>query len=240
MKKIVLNSKTRVPKKAGDFSGWIKGVVYGPELKENKLVWVKVQDFNKAYQEAGRSTLVDLKVDEKEDYSVLFHEMQRNYLTNDLTHIDFYKVKMGEKIETTIDLNFIDEAPAIKELGAILVKSLYSLEVRCFPRHLIHSIDVSLKGLKDFEDYIYVKDIDVPKEIEVINNPETAVVSLSRPRTEEEIEKLDEKVEMDVDKVEVEKGGAEEEEGDAEDSDNKEGDEKNLNKDNQEKHEDKK
>lgn len=217
MKKIVLNAKSRIPKKAGDFSGWIKGVVYGPELKENKLVWVKVQDFNKAYSQAGRSTLVDLKIEDKEEeYSVLFHEMQRNNLTNDLTHIDFYKVKMGEKIETTIDLNFVDEAPAVKEHGAILVKGLYNLEVRCFPRHLVHSIDVSLQTLKDFEDSIYVKDIVVPKEIEVINNPDTAVVSLSRPRSEEEMEKLDEKVEMDVDKVEAEKGGEKEDEGEAE------------------------
>ena len=212
MKKIVLNAKSRTPKKEEDFSGWIKGVVYGPELKENKLVWVKVQDFNKAYDQAGRSTLVDLKVDDKEEHSVLFHEMQRNSLTNDLTHIDFYKVKMGEKIETTIDLNFIDEAPAVKEQGAILVKSLYNLEVRCFPRHLVHSIDVSLQSLKDFDDCIYVKDINVPKEIEIINNPDTVAISLSRPRTEEEIEKLDEKVEMDVDKVEAEKGGEKEDE----------------------------
>jgi large subunit ribosomal protein L25 len=220
MKKIVLNAKTRVPKKAGDFSGWIKGVVYGPELKENKLVWVKVQDFNKAYSQAGRSTLVDLKMeDSQEEYSVLFHEMQRNSLTNDLTHIDFYKVKMGEKIDTTIDLNFIDEAPAVKEHGAVLVKGLYNLEVRCFPRHLVHSIDVSLQVLKSFEDCIYVKDITVPKEIEVINSPDTVAVSLSRPRSEEEMEKLDEKVEMDVDKVEAEKGGEKEEE--TEDSEDK-------------------
>jgi large subunit ribosomal protein L25 len=212
MKKIVLKAKARVPKKEGDFSGWIKGVVYGPEMKENKLVWVRLQDFNKAFEEAGRSTLVDLKIDEKEDYSVLFHEMQRNYLTNDLTHIDFYKVKMGEKIETNIELNFIDEAPAVKESGAILIKSLYNLDVRCFPRHLVSSIDVSLKSLEDYEDYVYVKDIDVAKEIEIINNPDTVVVSLSRPRTEEEIEELDEKVEMDVDSVEVEKGGDKEEE----------------------------
>jgi len=212
MKKIVLKAKTRIPKKEGDFIGWVKGVVYGPELKKNKLVWVKLQDFNKTFKETGRSTLVDLKIDEKEDYSVLFHEMQRNYLTNDLTHIDFYKVKMGEKIDTNIELNFIDEAPAVKEHGAILIKGLYDLDARCFPRHLVSTIDVSLKDLKDFEDYIYVKDIEVPKEIEVINNPDTVVVSLSRPRTDEQMEALDEKVEMDVDKVEVEKGGDKEEE----------------------------
>ena len=212
MNKIVLNAKTRIPKQEGDFKGFVKGVVYGPELEENKLVWVKAQEFGKAYEKAGKSTLVDLQIEgEKEPLSVLFHEMQYDGLTNDLMHIDFYKVKMGEKIDTEIELEFIGESPAVKEQGGILVKGHDSLEVRCFPRHLISHIDVDLSVLKDFDDAVRVEDIKVPAEIEILTSADSVVVSISRPRTEEEIEKLDEKVEMDVDKVEVEKGGAKEE-----------------------------
>jgi len=219
MKKIVLNAKPRKVEEKEFESGWVKGVVYGPELKENKIVWVRAQEFNKVYQESGRSTLIDLMIEgEKEELSVLFHEMQYDGLTDELTHIDFYKVKMGEKIDTTIELNFVDEAPAVKEHGAIIVKGQSSLDVRCFPRHLVSEIEVSLASLKEFEDSIYVKDIKVPAEIEVTTNADTAVISLSRPRTAEDLEELDEKVEMDVDNVEVEKGKeAEEDEAEGED-----------------------
>ena len=137
--------------------------------------------------------------------------MQYDDLTNDVIHIDFYKVKMGEKIDTEIELNFTGEAPAVKELGGILVKGFDALEVRCFPRHLISEIKVDLGSLKTFDDVIRVEDVKVPGEIEITANPETVVVSISKPRTAEEIEKLDEKVEMDVDKIEVEKGGDKEE-----------------------------
>lgn len=213
MNKIVLNAKTRVSKKEGDFVGWVKGVVYGPELEENKLVWVRAQEFNRAYEKAGKSTLVDLKIDgEKEELSVLFHEMQYDSLTNDLIHVDFYKVKMGEKIDTEIELEFIGEAPAVKEQGGILVKGHNSLEVRCFPRHLISEIKVDLSALKEFDDAIRAEDVRVPEEIEITTSADAVIASVSRPRTAEEIEQLDEKVEMDVDKVEVEKGGEKEEE----------------------------
>ena len=138
MNKIVLNAKSRVKNQEGDFKGCVKGIVYGHELKESKPVWVRFQEFNRVYAEAGKSTLVDLKIEgEKEVLSVLFHEMQYDGLTNELIHIDFYKVKMGEKIDTEVELNFVGEAPAVKELGGILVKSFDALEVRFFPRHLI-------------------------------------------------------------------------------------------------------
>ena len=61
MNKIVLNAKPRIKNQEGDFKGWVKGIVYGPELKESKSVWVKVQEFNRIYGEVGKSTLVDLK-----------------------------------------------------------------------------------------------------------------------------------------------------------------------------------
>jgi len=218
MKKIVLNAKPREVGKEEGFDGFIKGVVYGPELKENKLVWVQVQEFKKAYGEAGHSTLVDLKIDgEKEELSVLFHDMQRDALTDDLKHIDFYKVKMGEKIETSIEFNFVGEAPVVKEQGGILVKNMDALEARCFPRHLISEIEVDLGALKEMDDSIRVEDLKIPEEIEAIDNPDSVVVSISKPRTAEELEELDEKVEMDVDDVEVEKGKAEDEEGEGED-----------------------
>ena len=207
-----MNAKSRIKNQEGDFKGWVKGIVYGPELKESKSVWVRAQEFNRAYEEVGKSTLVDLMVEgEKEPLSVLFHEMQYDSLTNDLIHIDFYKVKMGEKIDTEIELNFVGEAPAVKELGGILVKGHDALEVRCFPRHLIGEIEVDLSSLKTFDDMIRVKDVKVPAEIEILTSADSVVASISKPRSAEEIEKLDEKVEMDVDKVEVEKGKGKEE-----------------------------
>ncbi len=215
MKKIVLNAELRGAKNNKDLSLWVKGVIYGPEMKESKSIWVLSKEFKKVYKEAGGSTLVDFKIEgDGQEHSVLFNEIQYDSLTNEIKHIDFYKVKMGEKIDATIELNFVGEAPAVKELGGILIKGMDSLEVRCFPRDLIGEIEVNLSELKIIEDCVYVKDLKIPAEIEIISNLNNSVASVAKARTAEELEGLDEKVEMDVDKVEVEKGGDEDVVGD--------------------------
>lgn len=211
-KKLVLNAEPRVAKEKRDPKFWVRGVIYGPEMKESQSVWVGLQEFNRVNRMAGGSTLVDFKIKgEEKEHSVLFKEIQYDGLTNDLVHIDFYKVKMGEKIDTEIELEFVGEAPAVKEKGGILVKGHDSLEVRCFPKDLISKIEVDLSVLKEIEDCIYVKDLKIPTTIEVLTSPETSVASVSEARSEAELEQLDEKVEMDVDKIEVEKGKKEEE-----------------------------
>jgi large subunit ribosomal protein L25 len=120
---------------------------------------------------------------------------------------------MGEKLETEIELNFIGESPAVKEQGGILVKSLDSIEVKCLPKDLISEIKVDTSSLKDMDDCIYVKDLDIPDELEVMLDENTTVASISRPRSDEELEQLEEKAEVDMDQVEtVEKKKDEEEE----------------------------
>jgi len=214
MKKIILNAEPRVAKEKRDLKIWVKGILYGPEIKENKSIWVLAQDFKKVHKEVGGSTLVDFKVKgDNKEYSVLFNEIQYDGLTEDLRHIDFYKVKMGEKIDASIELNFIGEAPAVKSLGGILIKGQDSIDIRCFPRHLIGEVEVNLEDLKELDDCVYVRDLKIPADIELITNPNISVASIARARTDQELDDLDEKVEIDVDKIEVEKGQKDEEEG---------------------------
>ncbi len=211
--------KVRNKKQKNDFIGWIPGVVYGPEIKENKIIWMDYQNFYDTYNEAGGSTLVDLKVEgENKAFPVLVYDIQYHPISGRYNHVDFYAVKMGEKLETEIELNFVGESPAVKEQGGILVKSLDSIEVKCLPKDLISEIKVDVSSLKEMDDCIYVKDLDIPQELEVMLDENTKVASISRPRSDEELEQLKEKAEVDMDQVEtVDKKKEEEEEDQQED-----------------------
>lgn len=190
----------------------IPGVLYGPEAESQK-VWVSFQEFSRVYNEAGGSTLIDLELEgEKVPRSVLIHDIQYFPISDKYRHIDFYQVKMGQKIETEIELEFIGEAPAVKEKGGILVKTLDSVEIRCLPKDLISRIDVDVAMLKELDDVIHVKDLSIPEAIEVKVDLGTVVASIEEPRSQEELDQLDEKVEMDIDQVE----GIKEEEGEDE------------------------
>jgi ribosomal L25p family protein len=55
---------------------------------------------------AGVSHIISLDVDGKK-MDVLVHEFQKNPVTGDFLHIDFYAITKGEKVTTSIPLSFI-------------------------------------------------------------------------------------------------------------------------------------
>ncbi len=198
MSKSVLEAEARELKETKE--GKIPAVLYGRGI-ENENLWVDKKEFAKVFKEAGESTLIDLHFG-KEDRSVLIHDVQVHPLSGDFLHIDFYQVKMDEKIETDIELMFNGTAPAVKELGGTFVKNLDKLPIRCLPGDLIGHIDVDISSLKTFEDHIYIKDLNIPETIEVLIDEETVVALVTPPRSQAEMDKLDEEVEGDISQVE--------------------------------------
>jgi len=210
---ISLKAKKREVKGKKESGGIMPAVMYGPELKENKILWIDRQNFKKIYDEVGESSLIDIKIDgDKDSNEVIIYDVQVDPISNEYIHADFFKVKRGQKIETEVELVFVGESTAVKEAGAILVKSIDNLEIKCLPKDLPKEIKVDISALKNIEDIIYVKDIQVPEGVEVLQTPETVIAIAEAPRTEEELKGLDEKVETDMDKVgDVEKRDVDEE-----------------------------
>ena len=191
--------------------GMVPGVVYGHSF-ENVLVKVDKKEFMKTLWEAGESTLIDLKIGDKAIGKVVIKDYQMDPVTGEIIHFDLHKVKMTEKLIVNVDLAFIGESPAVKNEGGVLVTGQDSVEIKCLPKDLIQEIEVDLSKLEHIDDMIRVKDLNVPEAIEVLDEEENVVVSVTPPRTEEEMEDLEEKPQEDVNKVE----GAVKEEKEAE------------------------
>lgn len=181
--------------------GRIPAVVYGHGIAP-LMVTVDEQIFGKAYKSGGENTMLSLAIDGKKPVNVLIKDMQLHPLTNRFIHADFFEVRMDEAIEANIPLEFVGEAPAVRELGGILVRALDELGVSAFPQDLPHSILVDISGLGTFDDLIKVKDLSVSDKVTINADPETVVALVEAPRSEAELEKLNEKVEADVTKVE--------------------------------------
>lgn len=182
--------------------GNIPAVVYGQDFKNQALVINEV-DFKNVFKQAGENTLVDLSIDNQAPFKVIIQDLQLDAMTDKILHVDFRKVIMTEKIEAEIPLEFFGEAPAVKALGGMLVRVMDELSVKCLPQYLIKEIKVDISGLKTFEDMIKVKDLNIPENIEILDELTATVANVIPPRTEEELKALDEKVSEDVAKVEV-------------------------------------
>ena len=214
MKTILLEAKKRkeLGKKAKIIrnQGFIPGVIYGYKTNNTPLAVAK-NDFRYAFDEAGTSAIVDLRIDNEPIQKVLIHEPQVDPVTNEPIHVDFYKVRMDQKIKTEIPLIFVGEPAAVKELEGSLVTNKDHVEIECLPNDLIQEIKVDISPLKTFEDAIQIKDLEVPETITVLNDQEETIALVEKPRSEEELAELEEAVSEDVEAVEVE--GKKKEEG---------------------------
>jgi len=193
----------------------VPAVIYGHGV-ENTNLELEAGPLLKIIRQAGSSSLVDLVINDAAPVKVLIHSVQRHPTRSDILHVDFYQVRMTEKLETDIELNLVGESAAVKESGGILVRALDKVKVSCLPGDLVHSIDVDISALKTFEDRIRVSDIVAPKGITIMENPEEIVATVNQPRSEAELASLNEEVKVDVEAVEVEKKGKTDEEATAE------------------------
>lgn len=205
MTKILLKTKKREVAGKGlqkfRKQGLLPAVIYGHKIAAQNL-WVDVRDFSKVYKRAGESTIIELDIDDKNKVNVLIHDTQRDPLTNNPAHVDFFQVNMDEKIETEVPLEFVGEAPAVKELSGMLIKNIDNISVSCLPADLPAKIVVDISVLKTFDDHITIKDLEISAKVKVLSEGSTVVAGVAPPRTDEEMAKLDEKVEEDVTKVE--------------------------------------
>lgn len=180
--------------------GLIPAVIYGNGIKSQNLV-VEYNPFANVFKKSGASSLVDLSIDGGAPVKVLVYEVTQDPLSDRWSHIDFYQVKMTEKLRTKIPLKFIGEAPAIKELGGMFVKGFDEIEVECLPSDLVSEIEVDISTLKTFTDTLHLKDLKLPKGIELVLKTNEVLAKVAAPRSEEELKALEEKPEEKVEEI---------------------------------------
>ncbi len=211
--KLQATPRTVTGKKVSELrkNGEIPAVMYGKGLDAKPLT-ISYSVFERAYRQAGESSLLDLVIDNEAPVKVLVQEVQHDALTQRITHADFYQVRMTEKLTANIPLNFIGEAKAVKEMGGTLVRNISEIEVRCLPDALVHEIDVDISSLSSFEALIRVSDLNLPAGMEVLIDATRIIANVASPISEEELKALDEKPVEDVSNVAVEEKGKKEKE----------------------------
>jgi large subunit ribosomal protein L25 len=182
--------------------GWIPAVVYGPDLAAMSIQ-IEERALFRALQTAASTALIDLFVDKgSKPCTVLAREIQRDPLNGRLQHVDFYEVRLTQKVKTTPRLEFIGEAPVVKTGTAVLIHNMNEIEVECLPTDLISSIPVDLSGLETLEDGVFVRDLPVPSGVTLLADPADVVVSVVPTRLalveeEEEVEEVEVPVKPD-------------------------------------------
>ncbi len=171
--------------------GLVPAVLYGKDF-EATLLQVDAQTLHKVLHETGTHQLIALQVGQQKPQMTLARDIQRDVIKHNYLHVDFYAVKMGEKVTAQVPLVFEGVSPAVRDKGGILTQGLGEIEIECLPSDLISAIEVNLEGLVDYNDTIIVADLKVPNSITILSDPESMVANVEPPRMVEEVEAMKE------------------------------------------------
>lgn len=167
--------------------GNIPAILFGGD-KESQPLTLKHPEFEKVYQEAGESTLINLNIGGKKE-KVLIADVQRNPLGK-LLHADLQRVEAGEKLTATVAIEVTGESPTVKSGEGILLTLLDEVEVECLPRDLPSEIKVDVSRLRHVGRGIEVKDLPIDRtKVKILGHePDELVLKIDYPEMEEEEE----------------------------------------------------
>jgi large subunit ribosomal protein L25 len=158
--------------------------LYGHGIESTSLQ-IETPTLKRALAQAGHTSLVYLKVgSSKRPHMAIVREIQRDPVKGELLHVNFYQVRMDEKLKIEVPLVLTGKAPAVKEQGGILVQEMSSVEVECLPANMPHSIEADLSGLVQLDQALHVKDLHVGEGITIITDPGKVVAKIARLRIE--------------------------------------------------------
>lgn len=173
-------------------AGRIPAVVYGGgadpvsiELDHEPVWLAQMHDWFYA-------SIITLSVDGKAE-QVLLRDMQRHPYKQLVMHMDFQRVKAGEKIHVNVPLHFvnIDESPAGKAADVSVTSEMNDIAIVCLPKDLPEFIEVDLGNIAA-GDTVKLSAVTLPKGVELAHpvtdehDPAVAVARFVKEEVEEE------------------------------------------------------
>lgn len=160
----------------------VPAVVYHSGVEAIPLSVDKIS-LNKALRTG--QMIFEVNVEDKDQF-VLVKEIQYHPVTDEIIHIDFQKVKEDEKISLEVAVRSSGEAQGVK-LGGLLVQMLNSVTIKCKPAEIPEFLEIDVTDM-EMNTNLFVKDITLPSDVEMLTAEDIAVVSVQEPKQEKEEE----------------------------------------------------
>ena len=158
----------------------VPAVVYHSGVEATPLSVDKIS-LNKALRTG--QMIFEVNVEDKNQF-VLVKEIQYHPVTDEIIHIDFQKVKEDEKISLEVAVRSSGEAQGVK-LGGLLVQMLNSVTIKCRPAEIPEFLEIDVTDM-EMNTNLFVRDITLPGDVEMLTADDIAVVSVQEPKEEQE------------------------------------------------------
>ena len=158
--------------------GLIPGNVYG---HKQAAVPLSVPGAELAHLIRAGARVLDIDIEGQVE-KVLFREIQWDYLGKELLHVDLLRVDPNEKLTVEVKVELKGTAPGALG-GGVLDHTLRTLTVECLAIQIPDSIVVKISTL-EIGHAIHVRELEVPPNTKILNNPDAVVVRVAQPGAE--------------------------------------------------------
>ena len=160
--------------------GIIPANVFG-RGQDSRAVQVEALDLKRMFAQHAGTRIIHLQLDGT-DEAVLIRHVQHDPRTGAVQHVDFLHVDMREKMRARVAVRLTGEAPAVKQLGGVLLHVSDTVEVECLPSDLPERLDLDVGGLENLDDTLFVRDLIAPAGVVILAEADEAIAKVTASR----------------------------------------------------------
>jgi large subunit ribosomal protein L25 len=181
---LAVTLRTEVGKKVKQLrkKGIVPANIFGPNFP-SKTISMDLKGFLSVYKVAKETGIVYIQV-EKDTIPTLIKLIQRHPISNEILHVDFRKINLNQKIETTVPVQIIGESKAVTQLSGVLLTQTDHLTVEALPQNIPPHIDIDISVITELGQEIKVSDLSTSADYVFKEEADKVIVSVIEHKEE--------------------------------------------------------
>ncbi|RKU21425.1 50S ribosomal protein L25 [Candidatus Poribacteria bacterium] len=179
--------------------GGVPAVLYG-RAQDTLAIQLDARTFRQFLRTYGENVIINMEVSAGNTETVIIKEIQRHPVDKQrLIHADFIRISLDEPVTSAVPVVLVGNPPGVQE-GGVLEFPLRQVTLHCLPMQMPNEITIDV-GHLDIGDAVHVSELTLDEEIDILDEPERIIATVSQPR-----------IQLEDEVTEAEDGEGEEEE----------------------------
>jgi large subunit ribosomal protein L25 len=165
--------------------GLIPGVLYGRGKKSHAIAVPERKLRTALSGSAGRHAILDVVLEgQKTSHASVLKDFQVDPIRGRITHFDLHEVRLDQPITAQVAIELVGESPGVK-VGGVLSSLVREVSVEALPLEIPDRIVLDI-GSSEIGTNLRVADLAPPEGAQILDDPDTVVVTVAAPRVEVE------------------------------------------------------
>lgn len=164
-------------------TGYIPGVIYGKDIKATPIQ-IKGSVLFDNLRHFGQNTVYNVSLN-NENMQTVIQDIQVDPLKKEYLHVDLHRISLNEKRDAQVPVKIVGKSKQ-ERYGGVFNQQSDFITVKGLPQEIPEYIEINVSDMK-IGDCLKVGELIVPENLEIINNPNEVIVSLtpSKPVTDD-------------------------------------------------------